>query len=1292
MPLRHRTPAVLIVLALALGLACDTSGPPDPERFTLTVTLAGDGAGTVTATPGGLSCATEDVECSVEVVEGTTISLTAGPGAGDAFAGWDGPCGSAGTGACDLVVDGDVAVTAEFDNPDRTGSMIGAAGGTVTSVDGTLVLTIPAGALAEETEITVETLEESELGSEWADVLAAGPAGASYRLGPDGTVFDVPALVEVSVPGAGEDLSTVAAELLLTYEDGQVTVLDSIVYLPGRGDSLGVASARLHHFSPLVRTNYGGAFTGRLTGVPEEAFVGEHFDASVAVSVAGFVADLSMYRIYLGPGPNSVFHPGHFSIYDLPAVGVNEFAGTNEWACGSEGPGLVGVLVGVRIAPDQDGVIEVPPARVFFRGPEIYLEKRPVQCYAQPSLLVEVLGSGEGRVTSPEGIACTSAGGTCVLDLPLGTGVTLTATPEAGSTFEGWSSDGSGTGSQTVVTMDGHRTVTAVFEPVEHEVGIVLEGPGTGSVTSEPAGLECTKDDPAAGAECSASFAEGTEIFITPTPDAGTEVGEWTGCDAVVEDICQISSRPEVQVHLNYTLNLNTLTVTKSGDGTGTVVSLEDNPGEKRINCGLDCSFDWDLSDVTLVARPDAGSLFTGWSGDCAGTDTVAVVHMDQPRTCDAEFSVDPELTLYTLTAIVDVLSGPGGRVTSTTGSSSLLRLAAGGGGSTIDCTQDGGTCTLTGPAGQVIRMSAHPEPGAYLYGWYRAGVTDPETGDRLITLTADTTSIAVFNPIPLEIDSVRVQGSEANEAPQGGEIVLEIYGEGLLDIDSAGTYLDGIRGVILMESPDSARIRFAIGHGTSALGPATLQVRSGGGTRSIQAAITVTPIAVSPDGNDSHTGSTSAPFLTLARAVEVSAAGDSILLSAGEYAVAGTDGVDLSGRVLRGAGSALSIIRGPGSGIGLDYSTTTTNTIRGVTVTGFGTGIRGEGVTLLLYDVASQLNSEVAVSGSSVYAQGIDLGGSPLGFSGGGLEGIGGSISGNGTGVAASGSVTLTSVVMDSNGVAILATGAAVLLDTVTIPTYTDSVAILTTGGSLSMANSEVGAGTGWGIRATGTYLTLTGSAVRQSVLGGIFSTDNTVTITDTEVTENGTGLRLLSTVAGTHDASITGSRFSNGTGTGIEVLVNGQVTLNDSWVEENDGAGIHVDYVGTLVLSGDTIRGNGGAGVDYDAVSGLVASGGAIADNGDHGIRLRVSHPDLVGVYYPSVDLYGVALHGNAGFQLSNEIPAGSPYVVSASGLDWGGITGPTGLKTGPDSQTEGMVDVWRIVEAGNQIQFDG
>lgn len=93
-----------------------------------------------------------------------------------------------------------------------------------------------------------------------------------------------------------------------------------------------------------------------------------------------------------------------------------------------------------------------------------------------------------------------------------------------------------------------------------------------------------------------------------------------------------------------YQLTTEQLTVTKAGQGAGTISS-----SPAGIECGPDCATETadfaqnpPFTTVTLTAAPAAGSLFTGWSGDCTGSDLTCQVGLDQAREVTAEFIVEP--------------------------------------------------------------------------------------------------------------------------------------------------------------------------------------------------------------------------------------------------------------------------------------------------------------------------------------------------------------------------------------------------------------------------------------------------------------------------------------------------------------------------------------------------------------------------------------------------------------------------------------------------------------------------
>jgi hypothetical protein len=76
---------------------------------TLTVTRVGDGAGTVTSSPAGISCG---ATCSHAYTYGSSVTLTAQAAAGSSFAGWSGAC--SGTAGCSVSLKAAQSVGATF--------------------------------------------------------------------------------------------------------------------------------------------------------------------------------------------------------------------------------------------------------------------------------------------------------------------------------------------------------------------------------------------------------------------------------------------------------------------------------------------------------------------------------------------------------------------------------------------------------------------------------------------------------------------------------------------------------------------------------------------------------------------------------------------------------------------------------------------------------------------------------------------------------------------------------------------------------------------------------------------------------------------------------------------------------------------------------------------------------------------------------------------------------------------------------------------------------------------------
>ncbi|MFL5958957.1 MAG: InlB B-repeat-containing protein [Gaiellaceae bacterium] len=148
-------------------------------------------------------------------------------------------------------------------------------------------------------------------------------------------------------------------------------------------------------------------------------------------------------------------------------------------------------------------------------------------------------GTGSGTVSSNDGgISCGAA---CSHSYGIGTSVTLTATPAAGSAFSGWSGACSGTGTCTV-GMTQAQAVTATFSLLPETLTVTTSGSGT--VTSSPAGVSC-------GAACSHAFDYGTSVTLTSTPASGSVFQGWSGaCSGA--GTCSVTMSGAQSVHATF--------------------------------------------------------------------------------------------------------------------------------------------------------------------------------------------------------------------------------------------------------------------------------------------------------------------------------------------------------------------------------------------------------------------------------------------------------------------------------------------------------------------------------------------------------------------------------------------------------------------------------------------------------------------------------------------------------------------------------------------------------------------
>lgn len=245
-------------------------------------------------------------------------------------------------------------------------------------------------------------------------------------------------------------------------------------------------------------------------------------------------------------------------------------------------------------------------------------------------LHVLLAGDGSGVVSSnPAGINC---GKTCFVNFDPGSTVILTAVPDTGSSFVGWSSHCTLTQSGACqVTLNQYLEVTATFALNSYSLVVNKDGSGSGSVTSSPSGINC-------GSDCSESWKYHSLITLTATPASGSAFTGWAGpCTVRGDFTCQVDIGLENEVTATFMLGY-LLEASKTGNGLGTITS-----SPAGITCGSSCQATFAReSQVLLTAAASPGSSFSGWVSGCTLVDgAVCTIFLDQASSATAGFTTN---------------------------------------------------------------------------------------------------------------------------------------------------------------------------------------------------------------------------------------------------------------------------------------------------------------------------------------------------------------------------------------------------------------------------------------------------------------------------------------------------------------------------------------------------------------------------------------------------------------------------------------------------------------------------
>lgn len=252
-------------------------------------------------------------------------------------------------------------------------------------------------------------------------------------------------------------------------------------------------------------------------------------------------------------------------------------------------------------------------------------------------LTVSRLGGGDNSVTStPSGLSC---GNNCSVPFNSNSTVSLTASPDDGWEFVGFSGDC--TGLTCDVLMSEDQSVTAEFTFIGYE--LTADVAGQGMVTSAPGNIVCP-------GKCSDRFTANEEVVLTATPGVGQTFAYWDSAPASLSagksGVCTTTATCTFFINQSYIARAvfaSPVEVTTSGSGNGTVQGFDiDCPGACNSEVPADLN-------ITLIAIPDAGSTFTGWSGACSGTGD-----------CEIPGGSGGEVVAEFTHTLVDVLFGDG--------------------------------------------------------------------------------------------------------------------------------------------------------------------------------------------------------------------------------------------------------------------------------------------------------------------------------------------------------------------------------------------------------------------------------------------------------------------------------------------------------------------------------------------------------------------------------------------------------------------------------------------------------
>jgi len=267
--------------------------------------------------------------------------------------------------------------------------------------------------------------------------------------------------------------------------------------------------------------------------------------------------------------------------------------------------------------------------------------------------------------------------------------VTVTATPDSGYYFVGWTGDRTSSANPLEVTISGNTSIVANFAPVVcYTLTTIVNPADSGTVTVEPA------------PNCEGGrYTVGTMVTLTAVPGDQKRFAGWSGSITGNTSPVTVPVNNDMTIVATFEEDLYQLTTTVVG--TGVIAKSPDQPNGYHLG-----------DVVTLTAVPGAGAEFAGWSGDITGTNPTVDVTIIGNMSVTATFS--------------------------TAGPFTLTVNVAGNGSGTVKIEPE----QTEYDYGEVVKLTAQPGAGSVFAGWSgdASSAANPlqltMTGDKVITAT----------------------------------------------------------------------------------------------------------------------------------------------------------------------------------------------------------------------------------------------------------------------------------------------------------------------------------------------------------------------------------------------------------------------------------------------------------------------------------------------------------------------------------------------------------------------------